>query len=439
MKLLLVSLFIALFLMNCGRSFLYYCYKRSNIPTFGRISTSTHLKQVLCRTVSTESILPDSMCKQTNSFRDLFSVAPMMEYTNSHQRKLQRWISSKSVLYTEMVTTNAIIHSDSAKQERLLEADFSIEDPLVLQLGGSDPKQMQTAAKIAVAYGYKEINLNVGCPSEKVAGAGCFGAALMLQPQLVCSLVSSIKEILPDLPVTIKCRIGIDNEESYDFIYHFIQKISETTQVKHFIIHARNAILKGKISAKDNRTIPPLKYHIVYRLVHDFPHLFFTLNGGIQTIEEIQEKLISINGNNSLKGVVHGTMVGRAVVNNPFYWRNVDSLLYHAPNSGNQSLSLNFCLVRSLLNFIFSPLDFTRRELLEKYCIYAIEQEKIKGSRIRNELLSPIFNLFHGELNGKLFRRLLTENKQKHWDKSIDTIIHMSVDEALSEDILNMR
>jgi tRNA-dihydrouridine synthase A len=332
MKLLLVSLIIVAFLMDCGRSFLYFCGSRSNIPIFRRTSSPSRWKQMLCRTVSSVIHSANSI----DSFRDLFSVAPMMDYTNSHQRKLQRWISSKSVLYTEMVTTNAIIHSDSAKQERFLEADFSIEEPVVLQLGGSDPKQMQTAAKIAVTYGYKEINLNVGCPSEKVAGAGCFGAALMLQPQLVCSLVSSIKEVLPDLPVTIKCRIGIDNEESYDFIYHFIRKISEITQVKHFIIHARNAILTGKISPKDNRTIPPLKYHVVYRLVKDFPHLFFTLNGGIQTIEDIQEKLISLNGNDSLK-TVHGVMVGRAVVNNPFYWRKVDSLLYHSPNSGNHS------------------------------------------------------------------------------------------------------
>jgi tRNA-dihydrouridine synthase A len=259
-------------------------------------------------------------------FRDRFSVAPMMEYTDHYQRKFQRLLSRKTVLYTEMITGHALIHSPHPN--KLLLADFVDEEPIVLQLGGSDPAILQKAATIAVNYGYKEINLNVGCPSEKVAGNGCFGAALMLQPQLVANICTKISEVTPLLP-TVKCRIGVDNQDSYEELKQFITIISQQSPVQHFIIHARKAILTGKLTPDQNRKIPPLKYEFVYQLVQDFPHLKFSINGGIQTIEEAISHLV--------ENKVHGVMVGRAIVNQPYQWRLVDSLLYNTPDPGNNN------------------------------------------------------------------------------------------------------
>ena len=227
-----------------------------------------------------------SLHAQTRSVENIdqhiFSVAPMMDYTYAYQRYLQRLISAESVLYTEMITANTLTRTDMP--ERYLEAAFDVEEPLVLQLGGSDPHQMGEASKIAVKYGYKEININAGCPSEKVSDQGCFGAALMLKPDLVAELSLSIGEAL-GRPATVKCRIGVDDQDSYEGLVEFIRRVSEKGKVQHFIIHARKAVLGGKFSPDDNRKIPPLKYHYVYQLVKDFPHLYFTLNGGALTLE----------------------------------------------------------------------------------------------------------------------------------------------------------
>jgi tRNA-dihydrouridine synthase A len=249
--------------------------------------------------------------------RDLFSVAPMMEYTDRYQRYLQRLLSKYTVLYTEMVTSYALVHS--ADKLRFLQTRFDVEEPLVLQLGGSDPEYMRKAARIAYDYGYREFNINCGCPSEKVAGAGCFGAALMLNPPLVAELVDSIASET-NCPTTVKCRIGVDNEDSYEGLVKFIDTVKTQSPVRHVIIHARKALLGKKFTPADNRKIPPLRYEYVHRLVKDFPDLRFTINGGIQTITEAQTQ-INEHG-------VHGVMVGRAVTNQPFHWRNVDSKLY---------------------------------------------------------------------------------------------------------------
>jgi tRNA-dihydrouridine synthase A len=241
-----------------------------------------------------------------------------MDYTNRHQRYLQRLMSKHTVLYTEMVTTNALVRSGDP--ERFLHANLDVEDPVVLQLGGSDVEQMKEASKLAYAYGYKEINLNVGCPSPKVAGAGCFGAALMLNPSLVADLACAIGDA-GGVPATIKCRIGVDDEDSYEQLVHFIRTVSERAGVKHFIVHARKAILNKNFSPKDNRTIPPLRYAVVYRLVQDFPHLCFTLNGGLLSMEMVRDQFAAAPG-------LFGVMVGRAVVEEPFAWCTVDSELF---------------------------------------------------------------------------------------------------------------
>lgn len=219
----------------------------------------------------------------------------------------------------------------SGDSERFLRADLDIENPLVLQLGGSDPLEMKEAAKLAKVYGYSEINLNIGCPSEKVSGAGCFGAVLYLNPPLVAQLALAVYEATHQ-PATIKCRIGVDNHESYEELTSFIRMVSEIGKVEHFIIHARIAVLGAKFSPKENRTIPPLKYDVVYRLIHDFPHLRFSLNGGVQSLEQVQGLLSEQPG-------LSGVMVGRAVVNDPFSWSQADSQLYQKTDPGMIKIS----------------------------------------------------------------------------------------------------
>ena len=278
-----------------------------------------------------------SSCKVDDIANHKFSVAPMMEYTNCHQRYLFRLISKKSVLYTEMVVANALVRSEN--KERLLEANFAEEEPLVLQLGGSDPNDMKLAVKIASNYGYKQFNINCGCPSEKVAGAGCFGAALMLQPELVSSLALAVYET-SGKSATIKCRLGVDDQDSYEQLASFITMVSTRGNVKHFIVHARKAILNQNFSPHENRNIPKLRYDYVYKLVNDFPNLSFTINGGITNYTQIEDHF-----SNGVKGV----MVGRSVINEPFYWNDIDHTIYNTKDAN----SLN------------------RREILFKYCDYA--------------------------------------------------------------------
>lgn len=215
-----------------------------------------------------------------------FSIAPMMDYTDRHQRYFQRLITNKAALYTEMVTCWALAHNQD-NVDRFLRANFNHEDPLVLQLGGSDPVHMKTSMKIAVDFGYKEININCGCPSERVAGSGGFGAYLMREVALVAEMVEAMASVASNVPITIKCRIGVDNNDSYEELAEFIRKLSTQTNIQHFIIHARKAILNMHLSPAQNRQIPPLCYDVVYRLVKDFPHLDFTLNGGVKSYEEV--------------------------------------------------------------------------------------------------------------------------------------------------------
>jgi tRNA-dihydrouridine synthase A len=293
-----------------------------------------------------------------DNFRDRFSVAPMMDYTDRHQRYFQRLITKKAVLYTEMITAPAINNCDNL--ERLLRADFSIEEPVVLQLGGADPAAMGKAASLAYRYGYRNFNLNIGCPSDRVADAGCFGAALMARPALVSDLALAIRENTDsECDVTVKCRLGINDEESYEYIHSFIDKISSKAKVNHFIVHARNAILGKKFTPEDNRKIPPLKYDYVYRLVKDYPELTFSLNGGIKNLEECSAKLspsdksdnngTSSSSNSSL---VHGIMVGRNVISDPFHWRKVDSSLYGCPDPGKRELFFLLVFLLFILTLI---------------------------------------------------------------------------------------
>src|SRR3954454_139474 len=201
----------------------------------------------------------------------------MMDWSDRHYRFFMRLISARARLYTERITTGALIHGDV---ERHL-AFSPAEHPIALQLGGSDPDELRTCAQMGESYGYDEINLNIGCPSERVQ-KGAFGACLMAEPQLVAECVSAIRSVVK-IPVTVKHRTGIDAVEDYGFLEKFIRTIS-AAGCRTFIVHARNAILKG-LSPKENREVPPLKYQYVYRLKQDFPHLSIILNGGVTSKE----------------------------------------------------------------------------------------------------------------------------------------------------------
>lgn len=350
-----------------------------------------------------------------------FSVAPMMEYTDAHQRKMIRLLTARSVLYTEMVTANALVRTDN--QERFLEADFAKEDPVVLQLGGGDPQMMQDATKIAFDYGYRDFNINCGCPSEKVAGAGCFGAALMLNPDLVAEMATSMSTV-SGKPTTVKCRIGVNDDDSYEQLCEFIEKVSTRGNVDHFIIHARKALLGGKFSPADNRKIPPLKYHFVYRLARDFPHLAFTLNGGVVTMDQTQriftgeaEGDVEEVNSHMLSGErkqLAGVMIGRAIVDKPFHWGRIDSTLYGVADQ-----------------------DFNRREILDKYSDYTQYVEDTQGVRARRALAKPLLGLFAGEPNGKLFRQKLDTHLLDSTMRIKDVIMNSA--QVLREDVLEQR
>ena len=225
----------------------------------------------------------------------------MMDVTDRHCRFFLRQINARARLYTEMITTGALIHGDVRRH-----LEFSEEEhPVALQLGGSEPGELAHCAQLGEQYGYDEINLNIGCPSERVQ-KGAFGACLMAEPKLVAECVSTIKAKV-SIPVTVKHRIGIDQVADYSFVRDFVGTVAESG-CRTFIAHARNAVLKG-LSPKENREIPPLKYDYVYRLKRDFPRLEIVINGGIVSQEQVQAHL----------GHVDGVMIGRAAYSNPWF------------------------------------------------------------------------------------------------------------------------
>ena len=231
----------------------------------------------------------------------VISIAPMMDVTDRHCRFFLRQVNSRARLYTEMITAGALIHGDVERHLRFGPS----EHPVALQLGGSEPQDLARCAKLGEQYGYDEINLNIGCPSERVQ-RGAFGACLMAEPPLVAACVSAIKD-KTSLPVTVKHRIGIDKVEEYSFVRDFVGTVAQAG-CRTFIVHARNAVLKG-LSPKENREIPPLKYDYVYRLKRDFPQLEIVINGGVTSLREIELHLKSVDG----------VMIGRAAYSNPWF------------------------------------------------------------------------------------------------------------------------
>ena len=298
------------------------------------------------------------------------SVAPMMDWTDRHCRMFHRQLSARALLYTEMVTAQAIIHGD---QMRLL--GFSAdEQPVALQIGGSDPDQLATAAKIGADAGYVEINLNVGCPSDRVQ-SGRFGACLMAEPDLVAECVSAMRDAV-DVPVTVKNRIGIDEQTPDEVLPDFMAKVS-SAGCKTFIIHARKAWLDG-LSPKDNRTIPPLDYDLVYRMKQQFPHLEIIINGGIETMMDTMKHCTHVDG----------VMLGREAYSNPYVLADVDQ------------------------RFFGHRLDpFTRIEVVEKMKPY-IAAELEKGARLHS-ITRHMIGLFQGLPGARSWRRVLSEKGVK--------------------------
>ena len=238
------------------------------------------------------------------------SVAPMMDWTDKHCRFFHRLLSQHTLLYTEMVTTGALIHGD-VKRHLRFEAE---EHPVALQLGGSEPADLAQSARLGAQWGYDEINLNCGCPSERVQ-RGAFGACLMNEASLVADCVKAMVDVV-DVPVTVKHRIGIDKIESYDFVRDFVGTVADAG-CEVFVVHARNAWLKG-LSPKENREIPPLRYEVVAQLKRDFPQLTIAVNGGIKTDEVVQQQLAQVDG----------VMVGREAYHNPWWMASWDALYY---------------------------------------------------------------------------------------------------------------
>jgi len=244
------------------------------------------------------------------------SVAPMLDWTDRHCRYFHRLLTRQTLLYTEMVTTGALLHGDVARHLR-----FNAEEhPVALQLGGSEPADLARCAAQGEQWGYDEINLNCGCPSERVQ-RGAFGACLMAEPQLVADCVKAMVDVV-SVPVTVKHRIGIDKTESYDFVRDFVGAVAEAG-CHVFIVHARNAWLKG-LSPKENREVPPLRYELVHRLKSEFPQLTIVVNGGISTGAQVATQLAQLDG----------VMIGREAYHNPWWLAEWDEAFYGAAPSG---------------------------------------------------------------------------------------------------------
>ncbi len=299
-----------------------------------------------------------------------FSVAPMMDWTDRHCRYLMRLISPSVFLYTEMVTAAAIRHGD---RQRLLGFDAS-EHPVAVQLGGSDPELMASAAEVSAAYGYDEININVGCPSDRVQ-SGQFGACLMAEPERVAACFRAMQARV-DVPVTVKCRLGIDDHDSVEFLYAFVDALVDAG-CRRFVVHARIAILEG-LSPKENRMVPPLNYERVYRLKQDYPELLVTLNGGLTRFDQVEAALQHVDA----------VMIGREAYHNPYFLaelERIDNPDFVPPGRDD--------VVRRMLPYI--------------------EEQLAAGVRL-GSITRHMLGLYAGQGGARAWRRTLSEHAHKH-------------------------
>lgn len=307
---------------------------------------------------------------RTAAMNRRFCVAPMMEWSDTHCRYFWRLLSKHAVLYTEMVTTGALIHGDQA---RFLTFQPE-EQPLALQLGGSNPADLAKCAQIAELWGYSEVNLNCGCPSDRVQ-SGKIGACLMMEPELVRDCLAAMLEAT-NIPITIKHRIGVDDMEDFEALSHFVEVVAESGCTT-FIVHARKAWLKG-LSPKQNREVPPLDYTMVARLKNEYPQLEIIINGGITQIEQCHTLLQSSDG----------VMLGREIYSNPYLLTQVD----HAIFGDNRATK-------------------TRDEIIAQFLIYC-EKQLQQGIRL-NHMTRHILGLYHGMPGARRFRRVISENAHR--------------------------
>lgn len=311
----------------------------------------------------------------------------MLDCTDRHERYLLRLISQHAVLYTEMVTTGAIIHGD---QPRFLDFDPS-EHPVALQLGGSEVGDMTRCAEIAQQWGYDEVNINVGCPSDRVQ-SGRFGACLMQSPDLVAQNVKHMRAAV-DIDVTVKCRIGVDDQEPREALWRLVDA-SANAGCRVFLVHARKAWLKG-LSPKDNRTVPPLDYELVYQLKQDYPELEIVINGGIDTLAQCHEHLAHVDG----------VMMGREAYSNPYILASVDAEFYASEAAVK-----------------------TRDQIMHAYLDY-VDARLEAGNRL-NQLSKHIVGLYHGEPRSRLWRRHISENA--HLPGSDSTVLKTAYSKMIS-------
>ena len=306
-------------------------------------------------------------------FNRRLSIAPMLDCTDRHERYFLRLLSKHILLYSEMVTTNALLHTDPDQFLRHQEFEY----PAVLQLGGSNPADLAKCSKMVEESGFQEVNLNCGCPSDRVQN-GNFGACLMKDKNLVADCFKAMQDAV-SIPVSIKCRIGVDEFDSWDFFRDFVGTIADAG-CRVFIIHARKAWLKG-LSPKENREVPPLNYDTVHRLKAEMPQLNISINGGIKTLDQVQEQLKDLDG----------VMVGREAYENPWFLRDADERIFL-----DERRETRFSL---------------RKELLEAYLPY-VEMESARGTPA-TILVRHLYGLFNGKPGARKFRQYLGENAPK--------------------------
>ncbi|MFC3679986.1 tRNA dihydrouridine(20/20a) synthase DusA [Bacterioplanoides pacificum] len=323
-----------------------------------------------------------------------FSTAPMMDWSDRHCRAFWRQLSKNALLYTEMVTTGALIHG---QRERFLQYN-DCEHPIALQLGGSDPQQLAQCAALAEQWGYDEVNLNVGCPSDRVQN-NMIGACLMAHPQLVADCIKAMQDAC-DIEVTIKHRIGIDDLDSYEHMRDFVATVA-ATGCRSFTVHARKAILQG-LSPKENRDIPPLQYDLVYRLKQEFPQLEIIINGGIKTHEDCQQHLQHLDG----------VMLGREAYQNPAVLMEVDQRYYTDTDTDTET-ALNGTSGAIVAGDCATQLSSKDKRIAAVRAFYPyIEQQLSQGATL-NYITRHMLGLFNGLPGARQFRRHLSEQAFK--------------------------
>lgn len=308
------------------------------------------------------------MSTQLPAYR--LSIAPMMARTDRHFRYFMRLISKQALLYTEMITTGALIHGD---RERYLQYDDS-EHPIALQLGGSNPSELKQCAIMVADTGYDEVNLNVGCPSDRVQ-SNQFGACLMTEPGLVADCIDAMQTAV-NIPVTVKCRTGVDDHDRYEDLYRFIDTVSQAN-CDTFIIHARKAWLTG-LSPKENREIPPLNYATVHQIKQDFPHLTIIINGGFLNLDQVAEQLNHVDG----------VMIGREAYQNPYLLAQADQRIFASEATTK-----------------------TRFEIMQQLMHY-IEKQLSAGCKL-SHITRHVLGLYQHQTGARLFRRYLAENSYR--------------------------